>query len=114
MHQKLWLPVKKTKHSFYVSKSCRILIMVYFERPQFFPIERQQQYRLFGMVTHAVILRRITKKKSVHARIIEQKNLGAGLKVLKICAYFHLFEVLFNCEEHQIKTQLLLLSLTIL
>ena len=60
--------------------------MVYFERPQFFPIERQQQYRLFGMVTHAVILRRITKKEIGTCAHNWAENLGAGLKVVNIFA----------------------------
>ena len=35
----------------------------FFWAPALFPIERQQHYMRFGMVNHAVILRRITKKE---------------------------------------------------
>ena len=60
---KVITPSKKSKWYFYVSRSCRILIMVFSWAPALFPIERQQHYMRFGMVNHAVILRRITKKE---------------------------------------------------
>ena len=77
----------------------------YFERPYFSPVQRQQQYIRVSMVNHAVVIRRITTKKSLHARIIEQKKSKSAtfVDVLKVFAYYHLIWSVVQLWREKIK-----------